>query len=1008
MIGPTEKATRASAGRDLARVAQARATARTTQDGADDRMAGSREDARAWDEQQYRELFERAVEGIFRTTASGRPLAINSAGARLLGYDSPSEMLVQAIEGAGPAWIDPDRRAELVERVRAAGAVSDFEYEVHRRDGSTAWLSIHARAVWDPDVPELCIEGQIVDVTRRRDAERVVVESQERYASLYEHMLEGVISCRMLFDAAGQPTDWIYLDVNAAFEELTGLADVTGKPVTEVIPGIRETNPELFEIFGRVTRTGLPEKFETYLPALERWFSVSASRPRPGHVAVIFENITERKRVDEELRESEQRYRVVVDHLTEGVLVQDAAGRITASNPAARGILGLTVDELTGQTLFDPELHDVWADGTLVRGEHHPAAIARMTGQPVTGIVMGVQHATDATRWLLVNAQPLRDALGDELTGVVVSFSDVTQRERLAREREFLAAIVEESADGIVVTDADDRVTYANPAFLATIGRGLTELVGTAMSDVMLGVLDPATIADVQRTIAAGHRWLGAIDRRVGAIDRRAGVADRRQTAAPMHHVEVSVTPRRGPDGAVSSYVSVTRDVTELRDAEAELVLEARVRAAMTESLHDIPADATLEQAAHGICDQLVKLPFIDMASIQVFLDADDVQIIALSAPDGYPTKVGDHLPSTMAALMQQRVAAGPWAGYAAEDGVDEGWVAGRAAAGLRALAYGPIGHGDHVDGVLLIGTFDEGFARTLVEKMPAMVSFSATSSALLAERMHDMRRAAELRGAITAVLEGRLFHPVFQPIVDLASGEVVGYEALTRFDSGQRPDRALFDAWSVGLGPDLELATLEVAVTAGKRLPPGLWLDLNVSPSLLADPECVRQVLENADRPIVIEITEHDVIDDYAAVRDAVRGLGRNVRLAVDDAGAGVANFGHIIDLHPDFVKLDISLVRHVNADLGRQAMVMGMRYFARSAGCRLIAEGIETEDEAHTLIALSVQFGQGYLFGRPEPVEAWARKGTGDRKQTRDAGLRPVAQGRAGEELLDEDAKP
>src|SRR5665811_2303674 len=88
----------------------------------------------------------------------------------------------------------------------------------------------------------------------------------------------------------------------------------------------------------------------------------------------------------------------------------------------------------------------------------------------------------------------------------------------------------------------------------------------------------------------------------------------------------------------------------------------------------------------------------------------------------------------------------------------------------------------------------------------------------------------------------------------------------------------------------------------------------------------------------IVLEVTEHDVIEDYDAVRDAIRALGRDIRLAVDDAGAGIANFGHIIDLRPDFVKLDISLVRRVNANLGRQAMVVGMRHFSRTAGCRLI----------------------------------------------------------------------
>jgi EAL domain-containing protein (putative c-di-GMP-specific phosphodiesterase class I) len=280
----------------------------------------------------------------------------------------------------------------------------------------------------------------------------------------------------------------------------------------------------------------------------------------------------------------------------------------------------------------------------------------------------------------------------------------------------------------------------------------------------------------------------------------------------------------------------------------------------------------------------------------------------------------------------------------------------------------------EQVVGALVIGTFDEGFARTLVEKMPAIVSFSTASSTLLAERMHHMRGRAELCAAIDATLAGAAFHPVFQPIVDLESSTVVGYEALTRFDSGQRPDLCFADAWSVGLGPEMELATLEAAVEVAKRLAPGVWLNLNVSPRLLADPERLRAILWGADRPLVLEVTEHEVIEDYDAVREAIRSLGKDIRLAVDDAGAGVANFGHIIDLRPDFVKLDISLVRRVNANLGRQAMVVGMRHFSRTAGCRLIAEGVETLEEARTLTALGVEFGQGYLLGRPELVEVWA----------------------------------
>ena len=125
-----------------------------------------------------------------------------------------------------------------------------------------------------------------------------------------------------------------------------------------------------------------------------------------------------------------------------------------------------------------------------------------------------------------------------------------------------------------------------------------------------------------------------------------------------------------------------------------------------------------------------------------------------------------------------------------------------------------------------------------------------------------------------------------------------------------------------------------------------------------------------------MLEITEHDAVADYPAVREAVRSFGPNVRLAVDDAGAGIANFGHIVELRADFVKLDISLVRGVNVNLGRQALVVAMRHFARTAGCRLVAEGVETDDEARALKQLGVEFAQGYLFGRPEPVPPTAKR--------------------------------
>ena len=136
-------------------------------------------------------------------------------------------------------------------------------------------------------------------------------------------------------------------------------------------------------------------------------------------------------------------------------------------------------------------------------------------------------------------------------------------------------------------------------------------------------------------------------------------------------------------------------------------------------------------------------------------------------------------------------------------------------------------------------------------------------------------------------------------------------------------------------------------------------------------------------DTDPAIEITEHSVVRDYAAFRRGIERLGRPVLLAVDDAGAGFASLRHILELDPAFVKLDISLIRNIDRDPAKQALVAGLRHFARTTKRRLIAEEIESEEEARTLGQLDVRLVQGYLFGRPAPLSprSTERAGTGDR---------------------------
>ncbi len=131
-----------------------------------------------------------------------------------------------------------------------------------------------------------------------------------------------------------------------------------------------------------------------------------------------------------------------------------------------------------------------------------------------------------------------------------------------------------------------------------------------------------------------------------------------------------------------------------------------------------------------------------------------------------------------------------------------------------------------------------------------------------------------------------------------------------------------------------------------------------------------LRGILGRANRLVVVEMTEHAPVADYPALKGALDRLGDQVRTAVDDAGAGYSSFRHIVELEPDFVKIDIGLVRSIERDRARQAFVAGLDYFALKTGCTLIAEGIETEAEREALRSLAVSLGQGYLLGRPGPL--------------------------------------
>ena len=229
----------------------------------------------------------------------------------------------------------------------------------------------------------------------------------------------------------------------------------------------------------------------------------------------------------------------------------------------------------------------------------------------------------------------------------------------------------------------------------------------------------------------------------------------------------------------------------------------------------------------------------------------------------------------------------------------------------------------------------------------------------------------ADSRERIRRVIDHRSLETHFQSIVNLRTGRSQGVEALSRFthDPGRRPDLWFAEAASVGLGTELEVAAVEVALAEIHRLPADMYMSINASAATILSEEfqvCLSGV--QAER-VVLEVTEHTPIADYAEFASGIAGLrSRGLRLAVDDAGSGYAGFAHLIDLKPDIIKLDIALTRGIDRDPARQALGRALLQFGLDAyRTTMVAEGIETKEELTTLRSLGCPVGQGFVLGRP-----------------------------------------
>jgi len=235
-----------------------------------------------------------------------------------------------------------------------------------------------------------------------------------------------------------------------------------------------------------------------------------------------------------------------------------------------------------------------------------------------------------------------------------------------------------------------------------------------------------------------------------------------------------------------------------------------------------------------------------------------------------------------------------------------------------------------------------------------------------------DARAVLEVR--IGAVLAGEGLSILYQPIFEVASNKILGFESLARFSAlpEQTPDAWFNGAAQVGLRLDLEMMAIEHALRGLHELPEHVYVAVNASPETV-----LRGALESKLRHfplnrIVLEVTEREAINIHGAISVSIASLReRGMRLAIDDMGAGDDSLQHVLNLSPDIIKLDVSLTKGIDNDPARQAMAVSLVTFARAVGCTVVAEGVETIAELTVLRRLRVHHAQGYFLGKPMPIE-------------------------------------
>jgi|GEM_PF-6204248 len=403
-------------------------------------------------EARFRGVFEGGRIGVVIAGQDGRIIEANQPFLNIVGYDIDELRSMTFAELTHP----DDIESELACFDRALSNNSqgyDSEKRYIKKDGEVVWVYLHASVMTGTDGKAAFAIGMVEDITERKQVEKALQDSEERYHSLFDSMTEGFALHEIICDDNDEPCDYRFIDINPAFEHLTGLKreDVIGATHNNVLPN---DDPKWIQTYGEVALTGKSIHFTNYSPALNRHYEVFSYCPAPHLFAVMFADITERKQTEQAL----EKYRILARNSRDIILFVDLEGRIIEANNAAESAYGYSRDELLALTIFDLRASGV-PDMT----------IAQMAEADSSGILFEAKHRRkDGSCFEVEVSSRGTDIEGQRiLLSVIRDISSRKLAEQALKDSEMrFRALANEMPHFVWETDTNGIPIYANQRFL--------------------------------------------------------------------------------------------------------------------------------------------------------------------------------------------------------------------------------------------------------------------------------------------------------------------------------------------------------------------------------------------------------------------------------------------------------------------------------------------------------------------------------------------------------------